>query len=147
MMVTLIVPETSWRTPKLGGSKSGDQFVPVRKSTIETSWKNSNAGTKSAITIPTVVATEISAQMPRATLTTSSPYRLRLARSRGSAPAVMSDEANDYPRAASKSLFAFVNCSSVSGTNCEASAIAASLSRMYCMNASTSGRASASFFT
>ena len=121
--------------------------MPVRKSTIETSWKNSNAGTKSAITIPTVVATEISAQTARTPLTTSSPYRLRVARSRGSAPAVRSGEANYDPRAVSRSLFAFVSCSSVSGTNCEASAIAVSLSRMYCMNASTSGRGSASFLT
>jgi hypothetical protein len=92
--VTLIVPDTSWSTPKLAGSKSGAQFVPVRKSTIETSWKNSNAGTKSATTIPTVVATEMRAQTARTPLTTSSPTRLRSARSLSSVPTVTSREAN-----------------------------------------------------
>jgi hypothetical protein len=71
--VTSSVPATSGRTPKCAGSNSGDQSVPVRKSTIEISWKNSNAGTNRATTIPTVVRTEISEQRPRMTLTTSSP--------------------------------------------------------------------------
>src|SRR5688572_22958826 len=87
--VTTSVPETSGRTPKCAGSKSGDQFVPVRKSTTEIDWKNSNAGTNSAITIPTVVATEMSAHSARTPLTTSSPHRRRLARS-WIAPAVSS---------------------------------------------------------
>src|SRR5687768_14505467 len=88
--VTTSVPETSGRTPKCAGSKSGDQFVPLRKSTIEIDWKNSKAGTNSAITIPTVVATEMSAQRARTPLTTSSPSRRRLARSWTPAPAVSS---------------------------------------------------------
>ena len=122
------MPAISGRTPKCAGSKSGDQFVPVRKSTIEISWKNSNAGTKSATTIPTVVATEISAHTKRTPLTTSSPIRRRWARSRGSTPAVTSVEANYEPTAASRSAFAFSICSSVSGTNCDASAISVSFS-------------------
>jgi hypothetical protein len=81
------VPAISGRTPKLDGWNSGAQFVPVRKSTIETSWKNSNAGTNSAMTIPTVVATETKAQRARTTLTTSSPQRRRDARSRSGAVA------------------------------------------------------------
>ena len=52
MPVTSSVPQMSGRTPKCGGSKSGAQFVPVRKSTIGISWKNSNAGTNSAIDDP-----------------------------------------------------------------------------------------------
>ena len=92
--VTSSVPATSGRTPKWAGSNSGAHSVPVRKSTIETSWKNSIAGRKSAITIPTVVATEISAQTARTTLTTSSPIRLRRARRTGPAPAVRSAEVN-----------------------------------------------------
>ena len=63
--VTRSVPATSGSTPNAGGSKSGAQSVPVRKSTIETSRKNSIAGTKSATTIPTVVATDTNAQRAR----------------------------------------------------------------------------------
>ena len=80
----------SGSTPKWAGSNSGAHSVPVRKSTIETSPKNSNAGRKSAKTMPTVVATEISAQTKSTPLTTSSPIRLRRARSLTSAPAVYS---------------------------------------------------------
>ena len=71
--VTESVPMTSGRTPKKAGSNSGAHSVPVRKSTIETSWKNSIAGRNNARMIPTVVATEISAQAPRSVLTRSSP--------------------------------------------------------------------------
>ena len=42
--VTTRVPAMSGSTPKDAGSKSGAQSVPVRKSTIEISPKNSNAG-------------------------------------------------------------------------------------------------------
>ena len=73
IVVTSSVPPISGSTPNFAGSKSGAHSVPVKKSTTETSPKNSNAGRKSATTIPTVVATEISAQTPRRTLTTSSP--------------------------------------------------------------------------
>ena len=45
----------SGMTPKCCGSNSGAHSVPVRKSTSETSRKNSIAGWKSASTIPTVV--------------------------------------------------------------------------------------------
>ena len=79
---TNIVPATSGRTPNDDGVKSGVHSVPVRKSPIEISRKNSIAGSKRATTIPTVVAMETSAQRARTTLTTSSPQRLRLARSR-----------------------------------------------------------------
>ena len=46
----------SGTTPNSAGSKSGAHSFPVRKSTIETSWKNSNAGMNSAAMIPTVVS-------------------------------------------------------------------------------------------
>ncbi len=141
------MPPISGSTPNCAGSKSGAHSVPVKKSTTETSPKNSNAGTKSATTIPTVVATEISAQTPSRTLTTSSPYRLRRAWSRSSTPAVMSVDANYAPVAVSRSAFALVSCSSVSGTNCDVSAIDVSFSSRKRRNASTSGRASASFLT
>ena len=36
----------SGTTPNCAGSKSGAHSVPVKNSTIETSWKNSNAGMK-----------------------------------------------------------------------------------------------------
>jgi hypothetical protein len=85
--VTSSVPATSGSTPNDAGSNSGAQSVPVRKSTIEISWKNSNAGTKSATTIPTVVATETNAHRARSALTTSSPQRLPVARSRTGAVA------------------------------------------------------------
>jgi hypothetical protein len=42
-----------------------------------TSWKNSKAGRKSATTIPSVVATETSAQRARRALITASPHRFR----------------------------------------------------------------------
>jgi hypothetical protein len=61
--------------------------VPVRKSTTEISPKNSKAGRKSATTMPTVVATDTKAQRARMPLTTSSPQRLRDARSRKGAVA------------------------------------------------------------
>jgi hypothetical protein len=88
--VTSRVPATSGSTPKDAGSNKGDQSVPVRKSAIEISPKNSNAGTKSATTIPTVVATDTKAQRARTTLTTSSPQRLREARSRSGSGAAVS---------------------------------------------------------
>jgi hypothetical protein len=135
----------SGSTPKRAGSKSGAQSRPVRKSTTEISEKNSKAGTNSAITIPTVVATEISAQTARTPLTTSSPMRRRWARSRSSVPAVRSG-ADNYPSAASRSLFAFSTCSSVSGTYWAASATSVALSIMYRTKASTSGRCSDSVF-
>ena len=72
------VPARSGRTPNDAGSKSGAQRSPVKKSTIETSRKNSIAGTTSAMTMPTVVRTETRAQRARTTLTTSSPQRLRV---------------------------------------------------------------------
>src|SRR5215207_3199165 len=79
--VTSNVPATSGSTPNEAGSNSGAQSAPVRKSTIETSRKNSIAGSNSATTMPTVVATDTNAQRARTTLTTSSPQRLREARS------------------------------------------------------------------
>jgi hypothetical protein len=75
------VPTTSGSTPKLAGWNSGAQVLPLRNVQNETSLKNSNAGMKSEMTIPTVVRIEISAQRARTTLTTSSPQRLRVARS------------------------------------------------------------------
>ena len=71
--VTDSVPARSGRTPKLDGSKSGAQVVPVRKSQGETSAKNSSAGTSRATRIPRVVSTETSAKSASTTRTTSSP--------------------------------------------------------------------------
>ena len=101
--------------------------MPVRKSTIEISWKNSKAGANSAITIPTVVATEMSAQRPRTTLMTSSPYRLRRARSRSSRPRSLRVPPTTLRGRLRDRCSPSSSCSSVSGTNCEASAISFSL--------------------
>src|SRR5919109_2342651 len=89
--LTRIVPTTSGSTPKEAGANRGAHAVPDRKSAIDTSPKNSSAGSKRARMIPTVVATERSAQRARTPFTTSSPQRRRAARSRtGSGAAVRS---------------------------------------------------------
>ena len=67
------VPTRSGRTPKLAGSKSGAQFVPVKKSIGLTVRKNSIAGKSSETTIPTVVTIEISAQSASRTWISFSP--------------------------------------------------------------------------
>ena len=73
--MTTNVAATSGRTPKWAGSKSGDQFVPVKKSIGLISEKNSIAGNRSDATMPSVVMTEMSAQTPSSTLITASPTR------------------------------------------------------------------------
>jgi hypothetical protein len=69
------VPTSSGRTPNDAGSKSGAHRSPEKKSTIETSRKNSIDGSSRAMMIPIVVATETSAQRARSPLTRSSPQR------------------------------------------------------------------------
>ena len=65
MKVTTSVPASSGSTPKCAGwERSGDQSVPVKKSTGETARKKSSAGRISAMTMPTVVNTETSACEP-----------------------------------------------------------------------------------
>src|SRR5918996_6174673 len=80
--VTTSVPAISGRTPKRAGSKSGAQSVPVRKSQMLTSRKNSIAGKSRLTTMPTVVAIERRAKRARTPLMTSSPQRRRSARRR-----------------------------------------------------------------
>src|SRR5918992_196865 len=82
--VTISVPTSSGWMPNEEGVKSGAQRSSV---------KNSLDGSRSAATIPIVVATDTNAQRARPALTASSPQRLPSARSRmgtGCAPTVVS---------------------------------------------------------
>ena len=63
--MTLRVPTTIGRTPKLAGSNVGANSVPKRKSVIGTSPKNSIDGSSSEMTIAVVVTTERTAQAAR----------------------------------------------------------------------------------
>ena len=154
-IVTEIVPARSGRTPKSGGSNSGAQRVPVMKSMKLISRKNSIAGWSSAMTMPTVVATEMNAQTTRDDL---DPV-LAEAPLAGAQPgnrlgARVGDAVRRHDRLALaaerrgervlRGLRARPRCG---GMKSAASVIAALLSRMYCTKAATSGLASDSFFT
>ena len=91
MNVIRKVPITSGRTPKLGGSKSGVHLPPERKSQRPTLPKKSIVSRSSAITIPVVVRTEISAARISSALMISSPQRRRAAPNAGTgrAPAAV----------------------------------------------------------
>ena len=76
------MPTTIGRTPKLAGSKLGDQSVPNRNSNGPTSSKKPIVGPISEITIAVVVTTESRPQKASRPLITFSPVRL-LGASRG----------------------------------------------------------------
>src|SRR5918996_553849 len=80
--VTISVPTSSGWMPNEEGVKSGAQRSSVKNSLNETSRKNSIDGSRSAATIPIVVAIDTNAQRARPALTASSPQRLPSARSR-----------------------------------------------------------------
>lgn len=67
------VAATSGSTPNFLSAKSGVHSVPVKNSTGLTCWKKPTAGGISETTIPTVVATETSADASSRALTTASP--------------------------------------------------------------------------
>ncbi len=73
--VTLRVPTTIGRTPKLAGSKLGLQSVPVRKSIGLTSSKKPSVGPIREKTIAVVVRTESRPQKARRPWMTFSPKR------------------------------------------------------------------------
>src|SRR5918992_5373088 len=75
--VVVSVAVTSGSTPNWASAKSGDHSVPVKKSPIGISPKNSIVGSARANTIPTVVATDRRAHRNRTPRMTSSPYRGR----------------------------------------------------------------------
>ncbi len=56
------VPLMSGRMPNACGISAGDQRVPVRNSTGETSPKNPSDWLRSTTTIPTVVSTDMTPQ-------------------------------------------------------------------------------------
>src|SRR5688572_26323008 len=79
------VAETRGQTPKSGFPLSlGAHRVPPRNSQTGTSLKNSTAGLRRAMTMPTVVRTETRAAANRTPLITASPGRERPDRSTGS---------------------------------------------------------------
>src|SRR5919106_1927423 len=75
--VVVSVAVISGSTPNWASAKSGDHSVPVKKSPIGISPKNSIVGSARATTIPTVVATDRRAQRNRTPRIKSSPYRGR----------------------------------------------------------------------
>src|SRR5918994_2348453 len=89
-MVTLMVPTTTRKTPKLAVSSlaSGAQSLVEKKSPKETSPKKPIVGDSREITIAVVVATETTAQRASRPSITRSPQRgLAAARDRGGDPA------------------------------------------------------------
>ena len=125
MRVVAKVPATSGRTPKLGGLKSGDHFVPNRKSWIGTARRKTIVSSTSAKMIPIVVSSEISAARSRTPLMTDSPQRRRAARRRGASGRPLRPTAvvaaSNYPPSAA---FALAAWPASIATICEASAMA-----------------------
>ena len=66
------VPETRGKTPNDFGSRSGSQEVPNKKSKGLTRLKKVIDSFERIVTIPMVVSTEISADIPRTPLTPDS---------------------------------------------------------------------------
>src|SRR5450756_34418 len=73
--VVQAVPVTRGSTPYVGFEKRGAHRVPDRKSITGTWRKNSSAGPRSAMTMPTVIAIESSAAPRRPSMAMRSPLR------------------------------------------------------------------------